>query len=85
MVKNLPANAGGLGSSLGGADPLEKEMQPTPVLLPGDPHGRRAWRVRSVGPHTHCGASLVSCIRMLLCIQHIPLRRPPSPPNHMVT
>ena len=27
---------------LGREDPLEKEMQPTPVLLPGKPHGRRS-------------------------------------------
>ena len=26
MVKNLPANAGGLGSTLGWEDPLEEEM-----------------------------------------------------------
>ena len=28
--------------SLGWEDPLEKEMQPTPVLLPGKSHGQRA-------------------------------------------
>ena len=27
--------------SLGGEDPLEKEMQPTPVFLPGEPHEQR--------------------------------------------
>ena len=27
--------------SLGREDPLEKEMQPTPVLLPGKSHGLR--------------------------------------------
>ena len=31
VVKNLPANE----------DPLEKEMQPTPVFLPGKPLGQR--------------------------------------------
>ena len=30
VVKNLPVNAG--------EDSLEKEWQPTPVLLPGKPH-----------------------------------------------
>jgi len=30
LVKNLPVNAG--------EDSLEKEWQPTPVLLPGKPH-----------------------------------------------
>ena len=45
MVKNPPANAGMQETqvrSLGWEDPLEKEMQPTVVLLPGKPHGRRS-------------------------------------------
>ena len=28
--------------SLGWEDPLEKEMQPTPVFLPGKSHGQRS-------------------------------------------
>ena len=28
--------------SLGWEDPLEKEMQPTPVFLPGESHGQRS-------------------------------------------
>ena len=28
--------------SLGREDPLEKEMAPTPVLLPGESHGQRS-------------------------------------------
>ena len=28
--------------SLGWEDPLEKAMQPTPVLLPGESHGQRS-------------------------------------------
>ena len=28
--------------SLGGEDPLEEEMEPTPVFLPGKPHGQRS-------------------------------------------
>ena len=28
--------------SLGWEDPLEKEMQPTPVFLPGEFHGQRS-------------------------------------------
>ena len=27
---------------LGQEDPLEKGMQPTPVFLPGEPHGQRS-------------------------------------------
>ena len=28
--------------SLGWEDPLEEDMQPTPVLLPGESHGQRS-------------------------------------------
>ena len=41
-VKHLPPMRETQVLSLGGDDPLEKEMQPTPVLLPGKSHG---WRV----------------------------------------
>ena len=46
MAKNLPANAGdvssipGWGRSLGGEDPWRRKWQPTPVFLPGKPHGQ---------------------------------------------
>ena len=40
-VKNLPAMRETRVQSLGGEDPLEEEMQPTPVLLPRKFHG---WR-----------------------------------------
>ena len=39
-VKNLPAMQVTWVQSLGGEDPLEKGMQPTPVFLPGEFHGR---------------------------------------------
>ena len=42
MVKNLPANAGDLSLILGGEDPLEKKMEPTPVFLSGKSHGQRS-------------------------------------------
>ena len=43
MVKHLSAcNAGDLSSVPGYKDPLEKEWQPTPVLLPGKLHGLRS-------------------------------------------
>ena len=45
MVKNPPANAGMQETqvrSLGWEDPLEKEMQPTLVFLPGKTHGQRS-------------------------------------------
>ena len=38
MVKDLPAVWGSQVQSLGLADPLEKEMQPTPVFLPEESH-----------------------------------------------
>ena len=45
MIKNPPANAGAQETrvqSLGWEDLLEKEMQPTPVFLPGESHGQRS-------------------------------------------
>ena len=39
MVKNLPAMQETRVRSLGREDPLEKEMAPTPVFLPGESHG----------------------------------------------
>ena len=37
---NPPANAGDLGSALGGELPWRRTWQPTPVLLPGESHVR---------------------------------------------
>ena len=31
-------------ASLGEEDPLEEEMQPTPVFLPGKSHSKNPWR-----------------------------------------
>ena len=42
MVKHLPAMQETQVQSLSQEDPLEKERQPTPVLLPGKFHG---WRI----------------------------------------
>ena len=44
-VKNLPAMQETWVQFLGQGDPLEKEMQPTPVFLPGTSMVRGAWRV----------------------------------------
>ena len=41
VVKNLPANAGDLGSNPGSGRSLQKEMQSTPIFLPEKPHGQR--------------------------------------------
>ena len=43
MVKNLPANTGDVGDKgliPGLGRTLEKEMEPTPVFLPGKSHGQ---------------------------------------------
>ena len=40
MVKNLPTVQETQVQSLDWEDPLEKGMQPTPVLLPGEFHGQ---------------------------------------------
>ena len=42
MVKNPHSMQEILVQSLVGEDPLEKEMQPTPVFLPGKSHGQRS-------------------------------------------
>ena len=44
MVKNLPASAGAVGSILGlRVCPGEgKKWEPTPVLLPGESHGKKS-------------------------------------------
>ena len=39
--KNLPANVGDMGPSLGQEDILKKEMATIPVFLPGKSHGQR--------------------------------------------
>ena len=44
VVKNPPANAADLSSSLGWEDPLEQEMATHPVILAwGNPMDRGAW------------------------------------------
>ena len=42
VVKNLPAVQETKVQSLGGEDPLEKGMAPTPVFLPGELHEQRS-------------------------------------------
>ena len=40
VVKKSIRNVGDAVQSLGWEHPLEEDMQPTPVLLPGEPHGQ---------------------------------------------
>ena len=42
LVMNPPAMQETWVRSLGWEDPLEKEMAPTPVFLPGESHGQRS-------------------------------------------
>ena len=48
VVKNLPANAGDIKSCRFNPwvrkIPWNRKWQPTPVFLPGEAHGRRAWQ-----------------------------------------
>ena len=50
VVKNHPAVQETQGRSPGQGDPLQKERQPTPVILPGESCGQRslAWGCRRV-------------------------------------
>ena len=41
-IKNLPAMQEIWVRSLGGEDPLEEEMAPSPVFFPGESHGQRS-------------------------------------------
>ena len=49
VVKNPPANAGDTGDLIPGFDPWVKKITwrrkwpPTPVFLPGEPHGQRGY------------------------------------------
>jgi len=53
-VKNLPANAGDAGSILGSERfPWRRKWRPTPVLLPGKPHGQRSQVVHIVHSVVH--------------------------------
>ena len=50
MVKNLPANAGDLGS-IPGSRRTPGEWQPTPVFFLGKSHGQRSLADYSTGGH----------------------------------
>ena len=50
-VKNLPAMWETQVPSLGWEDPLEKEMQPTPVFLPRESYGQRRLEGYSLWGH----------------------------------
>ena len=47
MVKKSPTMQEAQVRSLGWEDPLEKEMAPTPLFLPGEFHGQKSLAVYS--------------------------------------
>ena len=52
VVKNLPASVGGVGKSLGGEDPLEKEMVThSSILAWENPWTEEPGRLKSMGFH----------------------------------
>ena len=51
MVKSLPVMQETWIQSLGQDDPLQKELLPTPVFLPGESHGQR--RLTGYSPWGH--------------------------------
>ena len=51
LVKNPPAMQDTWVLSLGWEDPLEEGMQPTPVFLPGEPHGKMSLAGYSLRGH----------------------------------
>ena len=51
LVKNLPAVQETWVRSLGGEDPLKKEMAAHPVFLPGESHGQKS--LEGYGPQGH--------------------------------
>ena len=52
LVKNLPAMQETWVQSLVWQIRWRRERQPTPVFLPGEPHGQRSLRGYSPGAHT---------------------------------
>ena len=60
MAKNPTANPGDAGDGgliTGQEAPLEKEMAPTPVLLPGESHGQRGLAGYSPWGHKKSGTT----------------------------
>ena len=61
VVKNLPANAGDMGSTPGlGRFPWRRKWQPTPAFLPGESHGQRNLADFSLWGSRRVGHNLVS-------------------------
>ena len=58
VVKNLPANAGDVGSP--GKIPWRRKWQPTPVFLPGKSNGQRNLMGYSPWGHKRTGQNLVT-------------------------
>ena len=65
MVKNLPANAGGLGSIPGLGDPLEKEMATHSIFLPEESHGQRSLAGYSPWGHKELDMTEVTSLHLV--------------------
>ena len=68
VVKDSPASAGDIRNAhsiLGWEDPLEKEMAPTPISLPGKSHGQRSLMGCSARGRKESDATGHNCIPCL--------------------
>ena len=70
MVKNVPWVQESWAPSLGWEDPLEKEMEPTSVFLPGEFHGQRRLVGYSAWSHKELDMTeqLTFSLSTILCI-----------------
>ena len=64
MVEHLPTVRETWVQSLGQEDLLEKEMEPTPVFLPGKSHGRRS--LVGYSPWGHKGSDMTERLHFLM-------------------
>ena len=79
MVKKLPARAGDEGDSdftpRSGRFPWSRKWQPTPVFLPENFHGQRAWQAAvhevtkgQTQPNTHTHTVIVVAAALAFCL-----------------
>ena len=67
MVKNLPAVKGTWVQSLDWEDPLEKEIQPTPVSLSGKSRGQRSLMMGSQRGRHEFATELTCTLYLVEC------------------
>ena len=64
--KEFTCTAGGAGWTLGQEDPLEEDMQPVPVSLPGKSHGQRS--LVDYSPRGHKESDMTERLSMHACM-----------------